>query len=47
MIETYPNPWSFGNDDEKLFSSDKSSKIVYAELCEIGMGATLAGDCYL
>ena len=46
MIETYPNPWNFENNDGKLFSNDKSYRIVYSELREIGMGAPLAGDSY-
>jgi hypothetical protein len=47
MIDTYPNPWNFNNEDKKLTSEDNFFKVVYDELNEIGMGAPIGGKCYL
>ena len=47
MIENYPNPWNFSNNDKKLVSENNSRKVVYSELNEIGMGAPIGGKCFI
>jgi hypothetical protein len=45
-INNYPNPWNFDNENVEMFSPDKSNKIEFYELFEIGMGAPLGGYCH-
>ncbi|MFV0478368.1 MAG: hypothetical protein ACK5ME_11100 [Parahaliea sp.] len=47
MGDSHPNPWSFSNDDENLFSPDKNFKVEYKSLNEIAMGSPLTGASYL
>ena len=47
MLNSYPNPWVFTNDDENLSSYDNKYKIEYCNLSEIAQGSPLGGKCYL
>src|SRR5689334_12157098 len=47
MDDHYPNPWNFSNSDNNLTSFDGQYKIEYGDLVEIGMGAPIAGQCFL
>ncbi len=47
MINDYPNPWDFSNSDKNLISPNQNGKIVFAELCEIAMGAPISGQSFL
>ena len=41
------NPWDFSNKSPQNYSHDKSHRVVYHDLKEIGQGAPLAGKAYL
>jgi hypothetical protein len=47
MVDTYPNPWAFGNTDKQLLSADNLHKIVYGDLNEIAIGSPIGGECFL
>jgi hypothetical protein len=47
MIDKYPNPWNFNNNDKILFPSDGPYRVVYDNLNEIAMGGPIAGQCFL
>jgi hypothetical protein len=44
-LDSYPNPWSFHNENKELTSLDGKNKIEYSDLGEIAMGAPLGGYC--
>lgn len=41
------NPWDFSNKSPQNYSHDKSHRIVYHDLHEIGQGSPLAGKAYM
>ncbi len=41
------NPWNFSNKSPQNYSHDKSHRIFYHDLNEIGQGAPLAGKAYI
>lgn len=45
LINNYPNPWNFYNENKELISPDGLNKIEYYDLGEIAMGAPLGGYC--
>jgi hypothetical protein len=47
MINSYPNPWDFSNNDKNLLSPDGQYQIEYGKLSEIAMGAPIGGECFL
>ncbi|HEV2831376.1 MAG TPA: hypothetical protein VGW31_05285, partial [Hanamia sp.] len=47
MDDNYPNPWNFSNSDNNSTSFDGQYKIEFGDLIEIGMGAPIAGQCFL
>lgn len=47
MIDTYPNPWDFNNEDKRLVSTNNFYRVVYSNLNEIAMGAPIGGQCCL
>lgn len=41
------NPWDFSNQSPQNYSHDKSYRIFYHDISEIGQGAPLAGKAYI
>lgn len=41
------NPWDFSNKSPQNYSHDKSHRIVYHDLHEIGQGSPLVGKAYM